>query len=249
MYPITDIFPSCPQTVQVTSTFLGAVTALSWVCTLPVMSSTQMCGASDNTTITAKHSSHTPLLSNRQLSSPRERLELAVSISHLPINLVLMKPDLPPTGGAVETIKITARNLKGGGDKGKSFNVTAARKKKEWGPLVTYSYSCYWKCVLFALKLLHSVDKDAADAEVSDAFPSEDGYSSSSNANRLQSISSEDNSTIIETKGRLLPIGSNDLNALADVCISSLDVADEEVATIIDCLSVLLPKVMYSVHT
>ena len=254
---------------------------------------------------TTTHSTHLATATNRgvQMSlstgqqSPESKghSDLALLISQLPINLVMVKPDLP--------VKQDEREGLGGGegeemaahgevDVGRS-KLTAAKKKTEWGPLISHCYSCYWRCVLFTLKQLHSLDRDSSCGHLTysygdgraqqvpctntDAMGGESSKDSScgltypygsterapcANTDTITSKSSEDSSHCSPSHGSsslarcssgqpqgqggqaLIPISSNDTNALIEVCLSSgLDLADDEVPTVIQCLCLLLPQV------
>ena len=238
---IVRIFSLCPQTVQLTPRLLGALTALSWVCTLPskALSVKKQAATYDtHLTTTIGNDAQMPLLSTWH-QSPDSRgchLELALYISQLPINLVVVKPDLP------------AKQDKHEG-KRSVFKLTAARKKIEWGPLISHCYSCYWKCILFTLEQLYKGGSSGLTNMVTTNKASDvntEDITSKSGKTKYFSLSHTLEPSLRETERghSLIPIGSNDMNALIGVCLSSgLNLADDEVPTVIHCLCLLLPEV------
>ena len=221
---------------------------------------------STHLTTTTDHGIQVPSSTSlpQSLDSKEGNFELALLISSLPINLVVVKPDLP--------IKQDVYEWPGGGEETGGSNVpklTAARKKTEWGPLISHCYSCYWRCVLFTLKQLHSQDKDGScdgiilpygrrteTERASNVANTEAIASESSKGNNYFSPSNSRSGSGSSLLGRcspgeskrggqsLIPVASNDMNALIEVCLSTgLDLADNEVPTVIGCLQLLLPQV------
>ena len=246
---LNNIFFSSLQTVQVTPPFLGAVTALSWVCTLPTMMSsvTPPTCNDDIITMATTGDMQSPLLTQQNLSGCHgDQFELATSISRLPLNLVVVKPVLPAaeggrslTGGVVETDEEEGKGY---------FGVTASKRKTEWGPLITHCYTCYWKCVLFSLQRLHprpisSEKMGGASLMLSQSSdiidtPFSSPSTLSDPAKNLSGIISS-----VGAKGPAVPIGSNDMNVIIEVCLGSLDLLDEGLSSAIDSLTALLPEV------
>jgi hypothetical protein len=208
--------------------------------------------------------------SPQSLDSKKGEFELALLISSLPINLVVAKPDLPVKQDEYEGPG--CGEGEGGGEEvgrsGSVLKLTAAKKKTEWGPLISHCYSCYWRCILFTLKQLHSREKDsgllfpngnekrtekASGATNTEAITSErskgNNYFSPSNSpsgpspgGRCSPEHSKEQSN--GERGALIPVASNDMNALIEACLScGLDLADKEVPTVILCLQLLLPQV------
>lgn len=249
---------SCMQTVQVTLPFLGAVTALSWVCTLPTTSPTlpsaHDTSGSNASVTTATNVTHQHLLTRQQLSGFHG--ELAASLSRLPLNLVIVRPDSTSTATAMDSVhaRDSSSTLDGERetvydnrvDEEKSLKLTAAKRKTEWGPLITHCYSCYWKCVLFALKHLHSpIDRNRIFCGASYYSPTTKGaqptyYTSCSSSSKTDS---QVGSSIDDMNKAVFPIGSNDMNVVIGACLNILDMLDSEVPIVIQCLSLLLPKV------
>ena len=260
--------------MQVTPQLLGALTSLSWVCTLPSMAppakkeatTTTTTHSTHFTTTTIDHGVQVPLSTSSPqlhvLDSKEGDYELALLISSLPINLVVVKPDSPVKQDEYE-------GTRDGEETGRSNapKLTAARKKTEWGPLISHCYSCYWRCVLFTLKQIHSRDKDSScgglllaygrrseTGRVSNIANTEAITSKSSSSSKGNNYFSPSNSksesgsgSSLLSKGggqSLIPVASNDLYALIEVCLSSgLDLADKEVPTVVHCLQLLLPQV------
>ena len=219
------------------------------------------------TTTTIDHDVQVPLSTSspQSLDSKEGDYELALLISSLPINLVVVKPDLPVKQDD------EYEGMRDGEETGRSSapKLTAARRKTEWGPLISHCYSCYWRCVLFTLKQIHSRDKDsscgglllaygrrsetgrASNVANTEAIASESSKGSSSKGNKYFSPSnskseSGSGSSLLSKGGgqSLIPVASNDAYALIEVCLSSgLDLADNEVPTVVHCLQLLLPQV------
>lgn len=261
-YPIMHIFPLCPQTVQITPRLLGALTALSWVCMLAPSAKDHPATHDTLATKTADTDAQLSLSACQKLhvTDPKgDNFELAQLISQLPINLVVIKPDMPAKqnehdgseGGELEE------------EEGRSsiFKLTAARKKIEWGPLISHCYSCYWKCVLFTLKQLHPLDKDSCsltNGRTNRAYDNstQDKTSKASCSwlphtlgpnlsGRCCDSGSVYGSEWSQRGQSLIPVGSNDVNAIIEACLSTgLDLADNEVPTVVECLCVLLPEVL-----
>lgn len=93
----------------------------------------------------------------------------------------------------------------------------------DWGPLVSHCYTSYWRCILFTLKRLHSQK----------TMPSPEG--------------SSDVKSPCEP-GEAVLVGSKDVTTLVQVCLDSLDQAGDEIASVIECLSLLVPKVCKHLH-
>lgn len=96
---------------------------------------------------------------------------------------------------------------------------SSTREKFDWGALLSQWFNSYWQCVLFTLKRLHR------GCAVSPIPSSEDTHSEQS------------------PSALTLPVDSCDVCALARVCLDNLDIAGEAVATVIECFSLLVPKV------
>ena len=252
------------QTVQVTPKLLGALTGLSWVCVLPnVASLAKIQAATHNThlTTTIDCGVQMPLSMWQQSPDSKGDFELALLISQLPINLIVMKPDLPAKQDECEGLgsgegKLAHDEVEA--ERTSILKLTAARKKTEWGPLISHCYSCYWRCILFTLKQLHSLDKDSscgltngrterasnANTEAITSENSKGNYLSLSHTPSGPSLWGRCSSEQSQRGQPLIPIASNDVNALIEVCLSTgLDLADDEVPTVIHCLCVLLPQV------
>ena len=246
--------------MQVTPPFLGAVTALSWVCTLPTTSPTQPSThntSSSNASVTTATTSvtHQHLLTQQQLSGFHG--ELAASLSRLPLNLVIVRPDLTTAAATDSAHPRDSSSMLDGErreivcgdqvDEGKSLKMTATKRKTEWGPLVTHCYSCYWKCVLFSLKYLHSsIGRNRMFGEASHYSPATKGVQpthSHLSSSKMDPNFSEMGSSIGDMSEAVIPIGNNDMNVVIGECLNNLDTLDSEVPVVIHCLSLLLPKV------
>ncbi len=210
----------------------------------------------------------------QSLDSKRGDYELALLISSLPINLVVVKPDIPVKRDGYEGPGCGDGGGGGGMTHGEEeagrsgsgvLKLTAAKKKTEWGPLISHCYSCYWRCILFTLKQLHSRDKDSAllfpngrrterasGAANTEAITSERSKGSNyfSPSNSPSGPSPGGRCSPEQSKGErggpssLIPVASNDMNALIEACLScGLDLVDKEVPTVILCLQLLLPQV------
>ena len=246
------------QTVQITPSFLGAVTSLSWVCTLPMMSSKPDV-ASSNSSVPIAPNSDDIALNLLSQQKYEDWFDLAVSISQLPLNLSLSKPESLSTPATEKSFAAHQTSFDKGGSGGNDApKLTAAKKKMEWGPLITHCYSCYWKCVLFSLKHLHSYSNDLVGGEkigtdaqfrTSYGYDGKDRsfYPSTSNTSPDQ-LSAVEQSGTVATSSSTVPIGSNDMNVVIEVCLSRLDLLDSEVPTIVDCMALLLPKVHTHTH-
>lgn len=211
-------------------------------------------------TTTVDHGVQMPSSTWQQSSDSKGDFELALLISQLPINLIVVKPDLPAKRDEYEGPGSGEGELAHSEEEAERTNVlklTAARKKTEWGPLISHCYSCYWRCILFTLKQLHPLDKDSSygltngrtervSTANTEAIPSENSkgdylsLSHTSGPSLWGRCSSEQSQ-----RGQpLIPIASNDMNALIEVCLScGLDLADDEVPAVIHCLCVLFPQV------
>ena len=250
------------QTVQVTPPFLGAVTALSWVCKLPTTSpmqpSTHDTSGSSASVTTATSLTHQHLLTQQQLSGFHG--ELAVLFSRLPLNLVIVRPDSTYAASATDCVCPRDSNSTSDGerevvcdnrvDEGRSLKLTAAKRKTEWGPLVTHCYSCYWKCVLFTLKYLHSpIGQNKIFSGVSQATKGAQLTYSRLSSSKTDSNISEMGSSIGDMSEAVIPIGSNDTYVIIGACLNNLDTLDSEAPILIQCLSLLLPKVCIYLHS
>ena len=204
-------------------------------------------------TVTSAGDTQMPSSTWQQLPNHRgDHFKLAVLISQLPVNLVVVKPDLPAKPDEHEGKYMMGGEPVYSEEEGRTFKMTAARKKTEWGPLRSHCYSCYWKCVLFALKQLHGTDKGnsltSGKTERASDVATDDRTSKGSCFQTLEpNLSSKQGGPTMTERGgegSLIPIGSNDMNAVIEVCLSAgLDLADDEVPAVIECLCVLLPKV------
>lgn len=182
--------------------------------------------------------------------------ELAASMSQLPLNLVIVRPDSTCAATVVDSVHTQDFRMTDGEreivydddqvEKGRSLKLTAAKRKTEWGPLVTHCYSCYWKCVLFTLKHLHSAigwKKNLGGASYCSLATKEARPSHLSSSKVDSNFSEINKSSISDVSEAVIPIGDNDMNVVIEACLGSLDVLDSEVPILIQCLSLLLPKV------
>ena len=187
------------------------------------------------------------------------RYNLALSISQLPLNIVLSKPESCSTP-ATSSDGLMGGDLDRGGGEGSAPTLIAAKRKTEWGPLITHCYSCYWKCVLFSLKQLHSPGLVGGEEEEVGGVSHFLATSLDRGAQTFHSLSSPTTSgpcwssaaeqrETAGVSGSLVPIGSNDMNAVIKVCLESLDLVDSEVPTVVDSIATLLPKVHTCVRT
>ena len=102
-------------------------------------------------------------------------------------------------------------------------------KQVEWGPLMSHCFLSYWKCILCTLKYLHG--------NISHPFSSTSGSSSSSD----YPLGAAPHPTT--DCGDTIAVGAMNVLELAQCCLDSVDVAGQDLAVLIECLSVLVPKV------
>lgn len=160
------------------------------------------------------------------------------------MKLVIVRPDSPPptaTDVADNGREVVCGKFAG---EGRSLTLTAARRKTEWGPLITHCHSCYWKCVLFTLEQLHShtVKMDGVSCFPARASDCVSRLSSADTARPNFPEKINEDASVGANEGAV-PIGSNDMNVVIEACLGSLDLLDNEVPTVIQCLSLLLPRV------
>lgn len=187
-----------------------------------------------------------------------DQFELVRSISQLPMNLAIIRPDSSSTvtstadvegRGLLSKVEVVGeRKIESDVASRGGIKLTASRRKTEWGPLITHCYSCYWRCVLFAVKRLH-VRPPFSGKGLGGAscrpHPPPPG-SADGNAPSKSLSSSMAHLTLINADGAsssLVPIGSNDMNVVIEACLGMLDLLEEELPSVIDCLSVFLPEV------
>ena len=97
------------------------------------------------------------------------------------------------------------------------------QKQIDWGPLISHSFISYWKCILYTLRKLYGDQPTSLEAEGSV---------------ESTKFSSSGGSTAV---GML--VGCEDAVALAQVCLDTLDIAGQSLDIVIECLSLLVPKV------
>ena len=112
-----------------------------------------------------------------------------------------------------------------GGQRHSSDTSTSGENQKpiEWGPLMSHCFLSYWKCILCTLKYLH------------DNSPHPFSSGSSSSNYPLGAAPHPTDDTVA--------VGAINVLGLAQCCLDSLDMAGPDLAVLIECLAVLVPKV------
>ena len=140
-------------------------------------------------------------------------------IGRLPANLKFLKPeDRQSVTGVDEETK---------GSSAHSGNGSAPNRQEaaiDWGPMISHCFASYWECIRYALQHQGSFGPEAATTATAD-----------STSNVVAAASQADR--------RDVSVGCSDVVALAQVCLESLDLAGLNLATVIECLSLLVPRV------
>ena len=94
----------------------------------------------------------------------------------------------------------------------------------EWGPAITHCLNGYWNCILYTLSWLHGRKEEEESGEL--AGTAEDGQ---------------------------VTVGTRDIGKLVTVCMDYFDIAGHDLATPLQCVSLLIPKVcgdpdVFSLH-
>ena len=177
------------QEVTLTSCFFGAVSALEWVCGLL----NDLYRKDDVSSLAANKSS------NEYVMSDFEEKEFLSQLCILPINLVLIKPiDLSSNQNIPEQ----------DGD-----YLKASRVVHEYGPIISYCISLYWKCILYALQ------------------------------HRYDHVTLMHGSCDPQVTSSLLRIGSDDMDSIAELCVEQMDIFTDNLGITLLCLAALVPKV------
>lgn len=176
--------------VDLTPRFLGAVTALAWLCSLSIPDL-----QNPSSDLTHNHCNFS---------------QVVRCFSKLPANLNIVKQE----------------ELRGGQ---RHFSDTSTggenNKQVEWGPLMSHCFLSYWKCILCTLKYLHGNSPHPFNSGSSSDYP--------------LGAAPHPTTDCVDT----IAVGAMNVLELAQCCLDSLDVAGQDLAVLIECLSVLVPKV------
>ena len=184
---------TCPmQRAVLSPSFLGALTTLTWVCSL--LDPRSGCRSEDE-------------LPDRSVIA---------CIARLPADLKI--------------VKLEDRLQAGTGVNGQSTDSSGSGSVPDhqevaidWGPMISHCFASYWECIRYALQHRDSFGPEAANATTAD------------------NVGNDLAVTHVDKAG--ISVGCSDAFALAQVCLESLDLAGLNLATVIECLSLLVPKV------
>lgn len=89
---------------------------------------------------------------------------------------------------------------------------------------MSHCFLSYWKCIVYTLKYLYCSNTQSLDGN-----------------SPLGTM--EGGAVHPDSIGGAIPVGTTDLESLAQSCLDNLDMAGQELAVLIDWLSLLVPKV------
>ncbi len=183
------------QEIELSSKFLGAVSALAWVCTLL--------------------EGNLPNQGTVGMDLERCGSYIVACISKLPANLTIIKSAV---GDASQQGSSLARD----------DNTSSTRERFDWSALVTQCFKSYWQCILYTLRKLYpDTPVFAVSPRITPTAPPPACVGGASQ----------------ESAPPAVAVNCSNVAALAQVCLDKLDIAGEDIATVLECFSLLVPKV------